>query len=104
MIGYKPKIVEIKSAHDFFNEKLKYFDLAYLIDKHSVYLCDKVETKDVQDEDVNVVACDLLNGYADQTKEDIEVKYIATKIYYEGLGYASNLVLQILNLAKNRCK
>ena len=59
--------VEIKSAQDFFNEQLKYVDLAYLTDKHSVYLCEKGETKDVQDEDINVVACTLLNGYADQT-------------------------------------
>ena len=56
-------------------------------------------TKDAQDEDVKVVTCALLNGYADQTKEDIEVNYIATKNYYERLWYASNLILQILDLA-----
>ena len=96
--------VEIQSDQDFFNEQLKYFDLAYWTDKHSVYLCEKGESKDVQDEDVKVVACALLNGYADQTKEDIEVNFIATKMCYEGLGYASNLILQILNLAKKPCK
>ena len=85
--------VEIKSTQDFFNAQLKYFE-------HSLYLCEKGETKDVQDEDIKIFKCALLNGYADQTKEDIEVCYIATKIYYEGLGYAFNLILQILNLVK----
>ena len=69
-----------------------------------MYLCEKGETKDVQDEDVKVVTCSLLNSYTDQTKEDIEVNYIATKNYCGGLGYTSNLILQILNLTKKRCK
>lgn len=77
--------VDTKSTQDFFNEELKYFDPAYLTDKHIVYLCEKGESKDVQDEDVKVVACALLNGYAHQTKEGIEVDYIVTKIYYEEL-------------------
>ena len=96
--------VEINSAQDFFDEQLKYFDFAYLTDKHSAYLCEKDETKDVQDEDVKVFACALLNGYADQTKEDIEVNYIATKFIMRGQDMRPTSYYRSWIQQKKRCK
>ena len=49
-----------------------------------------------------VVACALVNGCAGQSKTNIQVHYVATKYYYEGIGYTSQLLHKLLLYQKDK--
>ena len=67
----------------------------YVTAKHKMYCCNKGESPQ-HDDNIVVVACALVNGCADESKENLQVHYIATKVQYEGLGYASLLIYKLL--------
>ena len=68
---------------------------------HNTYRCNKGE-RPQHDDNIVVVACALVNGCADETKDNLQVHYIATKYHYEGLGCASILILKLLQHQKDR--
>ena len=66
-----------------------------------MYCCNKGESPQNDDTKV-VVACALVNGCADESKENLQIHYIATKVQYEGLGYASILMYKLLLQMKKK--
>ena len=91
------------TVQEFFNDQLQYLDLVYVTAKHKMYCCNKDESPPNDDNTV-VVACALVNGCADESKENLQVHYIATKVQYEGLGYASLLIYKLLLYMKKKCE
>jgi hypothetical protein len=89
---------------EFFNDQLQYLDLVYITDLDTALYCEKGDQPSKEDAQVVVVACALVNGYSDKNKESITIHYVATKHYYEGTGYASKLLLDILNNTQNKDK
>ena len=76
----------------------------YLTDKDSALFSEKGEKPPEKDDHVVVVACALVNGYSDKSVESIQVHYITTKYYYEGIGYASKLISDMLINTQNKGK
>ena len=59
------------------------------------FRCNKGELGDCEEGIPIVTACTLVNMYADKSRNNIHVHYIATKLYYKGSGYATYLLYDL---------
>ena len=103
---YSPLLnLEFKKHDAWFEQKMIDLDLVYITDKSMTVCCNKGELGEYEEGIHIVTACALVNSYVDTYRSNINVHYIATKLYYEGLEYATYLLCELCRSGgtRDRC-
>ena len=86
--------LEYKTPDAWFEQKMIKLDLVYVIEKSMTFCSNKDELGECEEGIPIVTDCALVNSYADKSRNDIHIHYIATALYYEGLGYMTHVLCQ----------